>query len=166
SELTARASSPQQARADVGASRRRWRDTNSPRSRSPASARRVNKKGPESEDPGHLDASVQPEGQLRSKSDPSQILAAERRRANALAGRVVDRVGDGRRRRRAGGLAQTAPLLAAGGGEDRLHMRHLVDAQKVVGVEVGVDEAAVLQLEPARPGMREFPADRAFALLG
>src|SRR5215510_5446785 len=99
-------------------------------------------------------------------SRPRQIVAAERRRADALAGRVVDRVGDRRRRGRAGRLAETAPLLSAGRREDRLDLRSLIDTQQVVGVEIGVDEAAARELEPTGPGMGELPANRTFALLG
>src|SRR6476619_7752340 len=64
---------------------------------------------------------------------PGQVLAAERRRADALAGRVVDRIGDGRWRRRAGRLAEAAPLFTAGRCEDRLALRNLIDAEQVVG---------------------------------
>ena len=84
---------------------------------------------------------------------PGQILAAERRRADALAGRVVDRIGDGRRRRRAGRLAETTPFSTAGRGKDRLDLRNLIDAEQVVGIEVGVDEASLFELEAAGPGM-------------
>src|SRR5436190_14588268 len=105
-------------------------------------------------------------GELRPALCPSQILAAERRRADTPASRVVDRIGDGRRRRWAGRLAETTPFRAAGRCEDRLDVRPLIDAEQVVGVEVGIDEAAVFQLQPAGPGMGEFPADRTFALLG
>src|ERR1700730_11223113 len=95
-------------------------------------------------------------GQLLPRSCqvmPRQILASEWRRADALAGRVVDRVGNGRRCRRAGGFAETTPFRAAGRREDGLDMRMLVDAEQVIGVEIGVNETAVFQLEPARPGM-------------
>src|SRR5439155_23902273 len=96
----------------------------------------------------------------------SQIQAAEWRRANALAGRVVDRVGNSRRCGWPRRFAEPAPFRAAGRRKDRLDVRMLVDAEQVVGIEVGVDEAAAFQLEPAGPGMRELPADGAFALLG
>src|SRR5262249_22173006 len=99
-------------------------------------------------------------------SRPGQIQAAERRRADAPAGRVVDRVGDRGWCRWPRRLAQPTPLRAAGRCEDRLDMRVLVDAEQVVGVEVGVDEATAFELEPASPGMGQLPDDRAFRLLG
>src|SRR5258708_6569428 len=62
---------------------------------------------------------------------PGEILAAERCCADALAGRLVDGVGDGRRCRRAGGLAETAPFRTAGRREVGFDMRVLVDAEQV-----------------------------------
>src|SRR5215470_3628885 len=84
---------------------------------------------------------------------PSQIQAAEWGRADALAGCVVDRIGDRGRRGWPRRFAQPAPFRTAGRREDRLDMRMLVNAEQVVGVEVGVDEATAFQLEASSPGM-------------
>jgi len=104
--------------------------------------------------------------QTITRSRPSQIKAAERRRADAPASRVIDRIGDRGRRGRTRRLAEPTPFRAAGRCEDRLDMRMLVDAEQVVGVEVGVDEATAFELKPASPGMGELPNDGPFRLLG
>src|SRR5215813_14648799 len=88
-----------------------------------------------------------------SSSSPRQIKAPERRRADTPAGRVIDRVGDSGRRGWPRRFAKPAPFRAAGRCKDRLDMRMLVDAEQVVGVEVGVDEATAFELKPAGPGM-------------
>src|SRR4051812_30352226 len=87
--------------------------------------------------PGRQFAGGAPVDPAPKLSDPGQVVAAERRRPDALAGRVIDRVGDGRRCRRTGGLAKAAPFRSPGRGEIGLDLWILMDAEQVVGIEVG-----------------------------
>src|SRR5262245_45708072 len=71
-------------------------------------------------------------------SAPSHHLdpvVLQRRGADALAGRPVERVQHRRRGDADGGLADLAPETARG-HDDRLDLRHLRDAHRVVVVEV------------------------------
>jgi hypothetical protein len=43
-------------------------------------------------------------------------------------------------------------------------MRHLVDAEQVVGIEVIIDEAAVFELQATRPGMGRSPSSSILAM--
>src|SRR5882672_7687074 len=71
-------------------------------------------------------------------------VVLQRHRADALAGRLGERVQHRRRRDADRRLADAAPDWAARGHEDGLHLRHLRDAHRVVLVEVRLLDAPVL----------------------
>src|SRR6266705_3350980 len=71
-------------------------------------------------------------------------VVLQRHRADALAGRPVERVQHRRRRDADRRLADSAPDGSTGRHEDGLHFRHLRDAHRVVLVEIRLLDAAVL----------------------
>src|SRR6266571_8281661 len=71
-------------------------------------------------------------------------VVLQRHRADALAGRPVVRVHHRRCRDADRRLADPAPDRASGRHQDGFHFRHLRDAHRVVLVEVGLLDAAVL----------------------
>ena len=70
-------------------------------------------------------------------------MVLQRERADALAGRREEGIEHRRRRHRDGGLADAAPE-AAGRHHFRLDMRRFLNPHGVVGVEVLLDDRAVL----------------------
>src|SRR5207248_3121223 len=76
-------------------------------------------------------------------SSEGDVLVAQRRRTDALARRREIGVEHRRCRDADSRLANTAPESAAR-HHHRFHLRHLVDAHRIVSVEVGLLDAAVL----------------------
>src|SRR6266446_6309764 len=80
----------------------------------------------------------------RSRSSRrADAVVLQRDRAEALAGRRVDRVEHRRRGHPDRGLADSAPE-AAGGHDNGLDLGHLADAQHVIGIEVRLLDRAIL----------------------
>src|SRR5256885_7999388 len=94
-------------------------------------------------------------------------VVLQRHRADALAGRAVERVQHRGRRDADRRLSDSAPHGSAGRHQDRFNFRHLRDAHRVVLVEVRLLDAAVLHralLEEERgeavdEGARDLPLD-------
>src|SRR6266446_4049574 len=95
---------------------------------------------------GHAEQSRRSGGldDRRSRSSRrADAVVLQRDRAEALAGRRVDRVEHRRRRHPDRGLADAGPE-AAGGHDNGLDLGHLADAQHVVGIEVRLLDRAIL----------------------
>src|SRR6266704_943281 len=88
-------------------------------------------------------------------------VVLQRHRADALAGRPVERVQHRRRRDADRRLADAAPDRAAGRQEHGFHFRHLRDAHRVVLVEVRLLDAAVLHRALLEKERREAVHERA-----
>src|SRR5260221_7478873 len=84
------------------------------------------------------------ENAIALASHQFNAVVLQRHRADALAGRPVERVQHRRRRDADRRLADAAPDRAAGRQEDGFHFRHLRDAHRVVLVEIRLLDAAVL----------------------
>src|SRR6266571_4116720 len=84
------------------------------------------------------------ENAIALASHQFNAVVLQRHRADALAGRPVERVQHRRCRDADRRLADPAPDRAAGRHEDGFHFGHLRDAHRVVLVEVGLLDAAVL----------------------
>src|SRR5260370_37515669 len=86
----------------------------------------------------------------------------QRERPNALAGRGEDGVEHGGRGHENRRLAHTAPESTRR-HDDRLDLRHLVDAHRVVAVEVRLFDAAILNgallVEQSEEAVHERPSD-------
>src|SRR5438876_9691168 len=85
----------------------------------------------------------------------------QRHRADALAGRSVERVQHRRCRDADRRLADAAPDRASGRHQDGFHFRHLRDAHRVVLVEVRLLDAAVLHRTLLEKERREAVDERA-----
>src|SRR6266852_6164398 len=84
------------------------------------------------------------ESAIAQASHQFNAVVLQRHRADALAGRPVERVQHRRRRDADRRFADAAPDRAAGRHEDGFHFGHLRDAHRVVLVEVRLLDAAVL----------------------
>src|SRR5258705_12491771 len=108
------------------------------------------------------------ENAIAQASHQFNAVVLQRHRADALAGRPVERVQHRRRRDADRRLADAAPDRAAGRQEDGFHFRHLRDAHRVVLVEVRLLDAAVLHRalleEQRRQPVDERPRDLALDL--
>src|SRR5918993_5127028 len=93
----------------------------------------------------------------------AQVRILQRQGADALARRSEDRVENGGRGDRDGRLPDPAPE-AAGRNQHGLHLRHLVDAHDVVGVEVLLDDPTVLDRALAVKAGRQAVDERALHL--
>src|SRR5579883_471883 len=82
-------------------------------------------------------------------SSHRQAVVAQRERAVARARRVGDGVEHCRRRDADGRLADAAPDAAVRRHDDRLDFRHLREPHRVIGVEVLLHDAPVLDLDAA-----------------
>src|SRR5258708_2572089 len=76
-------------------------------------------------------------------SGEGDVLVLQRHRADALSRRREVGVEHRGRRHANGRLADAAPEAAAR-HDDRFHLRHLGDPHRIVGIEVGLLDAAVL----------------------
>src|SRR6266568_8134488 len=93
-------------------------------------------------------------------------MILQRERADALAGRGEDRVENGGRGHEDRWLAHTAPE-SAGRHDNRLDLRHLADAHRVVAVEVCLLYAAIFDRallveqsgQTVHEGARDLPLD-------
>src|SRR5437867_6450514 len=108
------------------------------------------------------------ENAIAQASHQFNAVVLHRHRADALAGRAVERVQYRRRRDADRRLADAAPHRSAGRHEDRFHFRHLRDAHRVVLVEVRLLDAAVLHrallAKERRQAVHERTRDLAFDL--
>src|SRR6195256_6293901 len=84
------------------------------------------------------------ENAIAQASHQFNAVVLQRHRADALAGRPVERIQHRRRRDADRRLADAAPDRAAGRHQDGFHFRHLRDAHRVVLVEIRLLDAAVL----------------------
>src|SRR2546427_5507062 len=84
------------------------------------------------------------ENAIAQASHQFNAVVLQRHRAEALAGRAVERVQHRRRGDADRRLADAAPHGSTGRHQDRFHFRHLRDAHRVVLVEVRLLDAAVL----------------------
>src|SRR5712692_6595873 len=87
---------------------------------------------------------IQNENAIAQASHQFNAVVLQRHRADALAGRPVERVQHRRRRDADRRLADAAPDRAAGRQKDGFHFWHLRDAHRVVLVEIRLLDAAVL----------------------
>src|SRR3989449_3593673 len=94
-------------------------------------------------------------------SNQFNAVVLQRHRADALAGRPVERVQHRRRRDADRRLADSAPDRASGRHDDGFHFRHLRDAHRVVLVEVRLLDAAVLHRALLEKERREAVDERA-----
>ena len=76
-----------------------------------------------------------------------------------------DGVGDRRRCRRAGRLAEAAPPTVLRHRVDALDRRHVGHARQLVPVEIGVAEPSIAQIQTALERMAQLPRDAAIDLL-
>src|SRR5258706_6184457 len=88
-------------------------------------------------------------------------VVLQRHRADALAGRTVERVQHRGCRDADRRLADPAPHGSAGRHQDGLDLRHLRDAHRVVLVEVGLLDAAVLHRALLHEERRQAVDERA-----
>src|SRR5450631_4156956 len=91
---------------------------------------------------------------------PAQILPADRKRAQTLAGGGEDRVGYRRLDHGRARLADTTPSLAGRGRDVDFRLRRVLVTRHRVGVEVALLNAAVLDRDLAEQRRRE-PVDHA-----
>src|SRR5712691_10499033 len=87
---------------------------------------------------------TQNENAIAQASHQFNAVVIQRHRADALAGRPVERVQHRRRRDADRRLAYAAPDGSTGRHQDGFHFRHLRDTHRVVLVEVRLLDAAVL----------------------
>src|SRR5216683_2656285 len=101
------------------------------------------------------------ENAIAQASHQFNAVVLQRHRADALAGRPVERVQHRRCRDADRRLADAAPDRASGRHQDGFHFRHLRDAHRVVLVEVGLLDAAVLHRALLEKERRQAVDERA-----
>src|SRR5438132_13493738 len=101
------------------------------------------------------------ENAIAQASHQFNAVVLQRHRADALAGRPVERVHHRRRGDADRRLADSAPHGSTGRHQDRFHFRHLRDAHRVVLVEVRLLDAAVLHRALLEKERREAVDERA-----
>src|SRR6267143_5804242 len=101
------------------------------------------------------------ENAIAQASHQFNAVVLQRHRADALAGRPVERVHHRRRGDADRRLADAAPHGSTGWHQDGFHFRHLRDAHRVVLVEVRLLNAAVLHRALLEKERREAVDERA-----
>src|SRR5437773_4780254 len=101
------------------------------------------------------------ENAIAQASHQFNAVVLQRHRADALAGRAVERVQHRRRGDADRRLADAAPDRASARHQDGFHFRHLRDAHRVVLVEVRLLDAAVLDRALLEKERREAVDERA-----
>src|SRR6266571_7932798 len=101
------------------------------------------------------------ENAIAQASHQFNAVVLQRHRADALAGRPVEGVHHRRRGDADRRLADSAPHGSTGRHQDRFDFRHLRDAHRVVLVEVGLLDAAVLHRALLEKERREAIDERA-----